>query len=349
MRAAAALFPGARATVLTIHEPVVGRGDGVPGRRCPDVPRAGRAERRRARTRARRRGEGGRRGGRAARGGGRASRPSRRSRRASASRGNRSSPPRPSAGPTWWSAGPVDAAQWLARCSARPPRACCIMRPSRAHRAGGGGNARWPGADRLRRVVGRTRGDRGGGAAAAGAARARGPRLGVALPALGGGPRGERLSARRGPRGHRRPRDVCCARALRGRSRKGWSWHEPPGSTRPAKPSSRGPPPGGYWRRRRRPATPRSSSPARRDTGPSPRSFSARSPPGSCITRSGPTLDRPRASSVVSWRPPSVARLAAIVAGVAQRAGVGAGFRVAARPQQGRDDRDGKHEDDHEQ
>ena len=97
-----------------------------------------------------------------------------------------------------------------------------------------------------------------------------------------------RLSAPRDPRGHRRPRDVAARDAPRKRSRKGWSWHGPPGSRRPAKPSSRDPPPGGSWRRRRRPATPRSSSPARRGTAPSRRCSSARSPPGWCITRSGP-------------------------------------------------------------
>ena len=56
-----------------------------------------------------------------------------------------------------------------ARLNLLEPAASC--RASRAHRPGGGSAARRSGADRLRRVAGRARGDRGGGAAAAGAAR----------------------------------------------------------------------------------------------------------------------------------------------------------------------------------
>ena len=127
VRAAAALFPGARATVLTIHEPVVGpvtafraggalmspelveQSIGELERELVGEAKAAAAE-----------------GARLAET--QASWPSRSSRRASASRGNRSWPLRPRMGQTWWSAGPVDGAQWLVRCSAQPPRACCIMR-----------------------------------------------------------------------------------------------------------------------------------------------------------------------------------------------------------------------------
>ena len=66
----------------------------------------------------------------------------------------------------------------------------------------------------------------------------------------------------------------------------GASWRGPPGSTCAVKPSSRAPPPGACWPRRRRPATP-SSSP--RLAGPRGRrvgACSGRSPPGSCTTRS---------------------------------------------------------------
>ena len=68
---------------------------------------------------------------------------------------------------------------------------------------------------------------------------------------------------------------------------KGWSWHEPPGSRRTAKRSSGLLRLAGIGGDGGRPATPRSWSPARRGTGPSPQCSSARSPPGWCITRSG--------------------------------------------------------------
>ena len=127
VRAAAALFPGARATVLTIHAPVVGpvtafRAGG--GLMSPELVEQNVAELERelvaeAEAAAAE-------GARLAETAGLVAEPV--VAPASASRGSRSWPPRPSAGRTWWCAGAAGAAQWPGRCSARPPRACCIMR-----------------------------------------------------------------------------------------------------------------------------------------------------------------------------------------------------------------------------
>ena len=83
------------------------------------------------------------------------------------------------------------------------------------------------------------------GPAASGPDRARGPRVGVAAAPLGERSRAERRSGRRDPGGDRRLRDVAARGGRRPRSRTEWGWHERPDSRRAARPSSRARPPGG--------------------------------------------------------------------------------------------------------